>query len=732
MSDQRPKTALAMLWRAGLCAMALAVVPAMGMTQTVTVQSGEHVGFTRLALDIGPQRDWRLERLADRLDGRAAVRLVLDPPVDGFNISGAFDLIPRTRLAELVVGDGLDMVLACACRIDAERFRDRYLVLDIRPGELDLPPVAPRGNASARETGLLPDTARLLLEARSDRFPTDPEPPVVSDAGSPTVPPPAVAIDLEQAGQIMAEQLARAAAAGLLEASAGRPLSDADPITSDPPRSPPVEENTDASLSDMAAPVFPPQLPLRAETALDLSVPRRISAVPPRDPRGCTGAALPLADWAMGDVVQDGLGALRLGLFDERDQVQRAGVLNIARHYLSFGFGAEAGFWLAQIAAPPADLMALARMFDDQPGPHFPREQDPLSCSDDELLWRYLDGSVTPVDITSQEAGRLQRAMVALPVGLFDQIAPRMVGALQEGGFVNEARNLRDLLWRSGRFSQAVLLRLDRDLGLPLGDSLATRDALAIALRDAGGAPVSALVHAMAFDRETGLPVNLLHLDAAEALLRENGITAGTADLWQEVMLAHAAIGDLERVLALLAADTIAPADRDSALTHLFAAALARQDTAAIFLLARVFGADWRAEGSEAGRVRVAAIAKLRAAGLPQAAEALQLGQRVLILPARPMAEAAPDDDLSIAWHNGDWSRLDDLTVGTHRAIALRMVNGMGDSTQGADPDQLVRDLPRLAEQLADSRVLRDEITALLAAPRPTPNPAPNPLEVSQ
>lgn len=710
----------AMVWRRVLCAVAVTAFPLIGWAQTIAVQSGEHDGFTRLVLDIGAERDWRLERLADRQGSTPVVRLVLDPPVQGFDISRTFDLIPRSRLTDLVVRDGLELGLGCPCEIAAERFRDRYLVLDIRPGVLDVPWATPRAPARIAAPGPLPDTARLLLEARMGRNPGAPgTPPTLAEAPAPP------RIDLEQAGQIMAEQLARAAAAGLLVASTDRPMTDADPRDPTVPSPPPAAEedsfpDADADADELVLPLLPP---LRAGTVLDLTMPQRIAVTAPRDPLGCMGTLLPLAEWSMGETLQDGLGPLRLNLFDERDQLIRDSVTQLARHYLAFGFGAEAEFWLSQIDAPPPVLLALARMLDDRPGPHFPPESDPASCSDDEVLWRYLDGSLPAEAIASQDAIRLQRAFSALPVLLFDHLAPRMLRMLHADGFANEARNLRDMLWRSGRLPQAVLLRVDRDLGLSQGDAVATRAALAEALGNSGGDPVSALVHAMAFDRETGMPVNTTHLEAGEALLRENGITPATTPLWQEVMLAHAATGDLEPVLALFGADGVAAADRDTALTALLAAALARQDTPAVFLLARLFGAEWQAEGSEAGRIRVAAIARLRDAGLTQAAEALRLGQRVLILPSDPAPAPAPEDVLRSAWHSGDWAGLDAMADGPHRAIALRMEGAVADEPQATDPERLVRDLPRLAQQLEDSRVLREEIGALLAAPSPALSP---------
>lgn len=711
MTDRLRRILKLFMLRAVFTGVLLVAALPRAWAQTVGVQSGEHSDFTRLVLDIGPTRDWRLEREGD------LVRVVLDPPVDGFDIARVFDLIPRTRLAGLAEGNGLALSLACACRIDAQRYGERFLLLDIRDA---LPGADAPDSAAGLAAEQLPDTARLLLDARSGApVPAAPSVPTV-DAGIPPSASESGDIDLEEAARIMAEQLSRAAAAGLLDASGGRPMSDADPILQAPPVIPLATRPTEPVVPDALAPVFPPGLPIRAETALDMALPPRLSAQPPRDPLACKGAAMPMHEWSPGDAVQDGLGTLRLALFDDRDQLQRDAILGLARHYLSFGFGAEAGFWLSQIETPPPDLVALAGLVDDLPGPHFQPESDPLLCSDEELLWRYLDRAFIPTDLTGEEAGRLQRATMMLPVPLFDQIAPRMARALRSDGFTNEARNLRDMMWRGERFPIGALIRLDRDLGIALNDVQATREALDIALRDAGGDTVAAMAHAMAFDRETGTLSVAPRVVAAEALLREYGIGPHTAQLWQEVMLAHAALGDLDQMLALLSREVMPSEHRDAALTALFTDSLARQDTAALFMLARLFGSAWQAEGSQAGRARVAAIGHLQDAGLMEAAAALRMGHRVLILPARPGASPDRQDDLSAAWQSGDWTRLGVLATGAHRAIADRMEAGPP-AGQAPDADGLASDLPRLVERVADSRALRDEIEAILATPRPLP-----------
>jgi hypothetical protein len=705
-------------------AIALCLFTFGAAAQTIGVQSGEHAGFTRLVLDIGAEREWTLSRDGDDH------RLTLDPPVDGFAIERVFDLIPRTRLAALEVREGLLLTLACACDISASRFQGRYLVLDIASAEgetaesaqtvastsPDSAEVAAVRRQAAAES--LPDMTRVLVGPAVRPEALAIAPPAPTDAVSAGT----GDIDLAEAARIMSEQLARAAASGLLEATPGRPLSDADPVgPPDLTRQTPDSSAADAPLGLPDAPAEPGLgAPIRAETAFDAAMHRSLGAEPQRNQLVCSGDALSIGDWSTGDGVDRGLGALRVAVFDDRDGLQRDAVLALARHYLFYGFGAEAAYWLGQIDNAPEDLRVIAALVDGIDGVHFPPEPDPVTCSDEELLWRYLDGALGAHPLTEEQVGRLQRAAAALPAALRDQIAPRVARQLQADGYPHAARNLRDMLVRGGRLPEAMVLRLDLDLGLAPADDPATRDALAVALRDDGGDPVPGMAHALAFDRETGVPTSEIRLAAAEALLREAGIGPQTAALWQEVMLAHAASGDIDRVVELMAGAVEMPdVARDDALTALFSDRLSAGDTAALFIFARLWGSDWRAEGSFAGRTRVGAMAHLRDAGLVGAAEVLRAGQRLLILPARP--GAAPDDHdlLRAAWHSGDWMRLAETAAGAHQDIAMRMAAMANETSEGAAARADVSDLRALADRVADSHALRAEISDLLDAPSP-------------
>jgi hypothetical protein len=711
-----------------LLALVLLILPCgQASGQTIPVRSGEHAGFSRLVLDIGTDRQFDLQGDGDTRQIR------FEPAVPAFDLAGVFDLIPRTRLRDIRAGDGLTLDLACDCPVTVTRFERRYLIVDILEPEAQPPAPVPDADdtasgrdpnaarrAAASET--LPNLTDLLRDTATVALPSGGAAPAVI----PTPTNRSADIALEDAARLMAEQLARAAASGLLEAADGRPLSDADPsppATVPDPAEPAAQPATLASDDPPPAPV--PQrdpapvpmaeaLPLRAETATDAPLHRTTQAEPQANRLTCMAEALDPAAWSAGTGFDHGIGRLRRDLYNDRDQLVPDAALAIAQHYISYGFGAEARYWLDQLPVPNPSLVALAHLVDGTGGPHFPPLSDPGQCDERDLFWRYLDGQDVPA-LTSEQVGRLQRLTAALPPILRDQLAPRMARRLALDRFPDAARNLRDMLVRGGRLSSAQILHLDLDIGFTgPSDPDATREALALALRDDGDNAPAAMHHALRFDRETGIRISPVRLTAAEAMLREFGTTRDTDALWQEVVLAHAAADDIERVMVLLATRDRPRTVRDSTLTMLFADRLDAADTLALLLLARAVGPDWSEHGSEAGRARVGSIAHLRDHGFAEAADILRDGQRPLILPARPTAPTQDDTDLRSAWLAADWLALEGIAQGPHADMAARM-QARADAS-GAPPED---DLATLTAAIADSRSLRGTVTAILADPAP-------------
>jgi len=745
--------------------MALAILAGAqaASAQTLPVQTGEHDGFTRIVIRIGEGRQWQL----DRADG--AARLSVTPAIDGFDLSGSFDLIQRTRISDLREEDGaLSILLACPCQVSSFRHLERFLVIDVSDAA-EIPPASAtdpvatgngmddnrtetstdtRARERAAAAAALPDLASLLTGGVSI-------PPRQRDTGDlppdpPPDPPPqsaAVETDLEEAARIMAEQLARAAAAGLLSPAADTPTAFADPLTA--AAGPGADRQSDAppSVSSVAptmpapelpsAPVRPqpdldegtppdtairtaPGLPLRAQTAFDLTIETSVEPATPTPPLSCTGTALGMSEWPASDDFSSGLGALRLSLFDDRDRLVEAAALDLVRHYLSYGFGTEARFWLARLAAPPQELVSLAALVEGRVDAAHRTILDTAACSDEEFLLRYLGGAVdTPV--TDGQANRAQRGFSSLPAPLQDRFGPDLARLLAADGHAAPARNIRDALHRSGRVPQASLLALDLDVGIEM-EADTTRRALDIALRDDGAAPAPTMTHALALDRAEGRRTDAARVTAAQALLRETPPGPDADGLWREITAAQARLGRVDAAISMLDAgrDTHS-AVWQAAVSDILADRLEQDDGAALLLLAHLFAPDWTAGGSEAGRVRTATARRLQAAGLDAAADMILANGPGLILPQADSAAPPPGRPVTL-WAEGDWTEVARVIGGPHGELANRMMQREALSDRPPERDQGI-DLDTLAAQVADSGVLRRTVRAVLTTPLPEPAP---------
>ncbi|WP_166486210.1 hypothetical protein [Jannaschia sp. CCS1] len=696
--------------------------------QTIPVQSGDHPNFTRLVLPIGADREWDLDQSSgDQWN------LTITPAVDGFDTSRMFELIQRDRLLNVVATQALSLDLACTCDVTSFRYDTRFLVIDITDPDPNAPlpevQVTDAEVEAAERTAAaeaLPDLANLL-RAPDDLPRIDPRAaPVIAETPIETPDPVAPNPRLAEAAQIMAEQLARAAAAGLLDIAVDESMTSADPSESTAPDPNSATEPTavvDTDPTGTATPTLPIQptvppaeaLPIRAETAFDAILPAGESIGETPLETSCLNVPFTVAEWTDGEDIYHSLGALRLALYDERDMLRPDAAIELAQHYIYYGFGSEAAYWLDQVDAAPVALRDIAALIDGNDTVQFLPVHSTEDCSEGELLWRYLGGAVQG-PMTVDDTAAIQRAYDTLPPNLRDHMGPRLAVQLSEDGYSGTARNIRDILHRGGRIDADALRILDLDLGVPMElTPEQTRQELDRALRDSED-PADVLANALAFDRRNGILPTPSRLTTADALMREIGSGQATDDLWRETLLAHAALGQIDEALSRLGDPSRADATRAEALTDLISERVSVGDTASLVILAHIHGRNWRPEGSAAGRVQVRAIAALRQEGLFEAAQIFRDVRLPLILPAPDGPSEEPVDEAVSAWQDGDWQRLATAGTGAHSDVAERLAT-LGNDVQITPSVSGPPDLNSLTETLQDSRALRSTITQLLAQP---------------
>ena len=117
-----------------LCALVLVLASVFGtsaLAEPVRVQTGEHADFSRVVLQFARPTAWTIGRTA------RGYGLRLGRPEVVLDLSGAFDLIPRTRIKAMEGGTGetdLQILTDCTCHVEAFEDRPGILVIDLHDG----------------------------------------------------------------------------------------------------------------------------------------------------------------------------------------------------------------------------------------------------------------------------------------------------------------------------------------------------------------------------------------------------------------------------------------------------------------------------------------------------------------------------------------------------------------------------------------------------------------------
>lgn len=152
-------------------ALALAIIwlPAALWAKPALVQSGEHPGFTRLAVILPRPTGWVLEKSA------TGYVLSMDDAGMAFDTSTAFRKITRKRISDLVADAGvgrLAIETACACAAEAFPLGRNIVVIDIRSETPGL-----QGSKGPVRIGQAPDPRAIWQAGYRQRLAPAPPPP---------------------------------------------------------------------------------------------------------------------------------------------------------------------------------------------------------------------------------------------------------------------------------------------------------------------------------------------------------------------------------------------------------------------------------------------------------------------------------------------------------------------------------------------------------------------------
>ena len=700
------------------------------------IRTGEHGDYTRVVIPIGSDRDFALA-------GEGRTRLVVFDPPGSYDTTRALAPLNAQRVLGIESADGsVALDLACNCDVLAYRYENRFLVLDIydapeggdadateaneelventtptpapadaptieralanqspyRPGAAlardllqasigPIPRLAPLEAALDRRQGVDDATQNTMVDESSEM--AIPEGPLATMSSDPDEMSNGAAdpeideepIGLVDAADALAQQLARAAAAGLLETAARQPMTAAD--QPDPLGEPPSEAAEDAVAGDPE----PTGLPVRAANAFDVAGGRDGGLAAIAAALSCAQPIGDMSTWSDGLGFDQQLGALRQASFDSNGMLLRAPTIDLARYYIYHGFGAEAEAWLLQLEDPPQIELSMARYLDDRPGPNFPPVETLALCSGLDLLWRFVDAPDFP-ELALSQRQEMRLAFSGLPLGLRRLLGPDFVRKLASEGYDDDAADVREALARGPTLDDAEVLVLEMETT----DERPTRsdtETLEARLQTAGPDTARVMREYLAARRQANDPPEEDRLIAAEALLRETEPDLTPGSLWHEVLLAHTAMGDMDRAFPMLDALADAPSETQIAISESVVDLLLsnRKDAALIVMATRLTENDGAA--SLPRDMRAAISERLMYFGL----EDLATPFLVIDASAPPEAELVDRDQ-----------ELD----GPSAQVAQRLADlETGDMLDPENPDDM-----RAA--LEDSRALREELSALL------------------
>ena len=406
---------------------------------TVSFQSGEHDGFTRLVATL-PTADteWRLTR-----SGRTYT-LAVEGDDLRFATDKVFSRIARTRLQSISTDTDSGIVrfnLACDCEIESARFNTRHVIFDIRPAK--------------EPSSVIPENFALKLPAITDEEPSLSKWARATPAsGLPTsAPKPALSeeivisdptqdFDIYVRNKEKVSRIAQQVINQINRAEEQNLLTRAN-IAAAPP------ERTNASQQPSwqhPQTTTPAQAPQSASTnvstynAVDIAA-QEIAAVL----AGRAGISaciqdsrLDIESWGGTGNFATELGLLRSELVGEFDLTNSASMTALAQFYISRTFGAEALQILQRIPENERDpvLSAMAHLVDSgSAGPTNPF-MDQGHCPSDVAFWAVLSGQ----KLTGKSAvDSALETFSGLPLTLREHLAPYLSNRFVEVGQIEAA-----------------------------------------------------------------------------------------------------------------------------------------------------------------------------------------------------------------------------------------------------------------------------------------------------
>ncbi len=725
------------------------VAAAFGQS-SIVVRSGEHADFSRLVIDEPLTESWSLQSYQDH-----AV-IVLNGVDAKFDTGKVFDLIPRTRVAELESlakdgGSALVIRFACECHVEAFETTGRRIVADIKFGALPnitafeptspLTDVEPHSESAAIEN--FSDPSSLFAQSRLD-FPrlesgieaeispvivlkndiivpeerAAAQESTVADATNAQNPDANLDSEVAKAQRELFAQLARSIDQGIIEVvdpveSTAR-SDESIGIDEPEPNNEMIAGHVDRALrdddvavleatpTDSSAEVDASQH-LAAQTVLDRDSPQTHAAAG-SEIRNCLPQSdFEIAAWAEDKPLFEQLANLNSKILGEFDQPDAEIITRLARLYVHYGFGMEARALLLQFGSEIPDtplLMDLSEIVEERPIANDGPVMRNIGCENSADLWASLaTGQIQPPNVDGTD--KILAEVTKLPTDLRRLVGPRIGAILLAANKTDAADKLLYMIKRSAGVQGADYELFEALVANALGNLSEARSIFEKLVGSNSPNRPAALVElaALTVNRKEPASADLIEDVSATAVIL-GGTAIGKQLRLAEIRL-RAGSNNLADALRLFRTE-IAPtnnysvSDRDL-LIELFLAADATRESDANYATAVLENADLIGDGPAFRGVRLDVGEKLRVIGL--AADALTFLAPLLDAnePDAKIVAATAELDLShpdqtLSWLAGMYDP-DSAALRLRALLALPTV-----SSEPAD----AQDFPELAWPLGD------------------------------
>jgi len=510
----------------------------------VQVRSGEHGVFTRLTVQLPKGVEWRIDKQETEL------LLVASQPLTSIDVSSVFERIGRSRVTDVIPKTdmrGLLIALGCDCGFRSYLEENSLLVIDIgealpknlTAGSLD--PIHPFLNSATNESEkidipILPERHKdflILKNVLGNKFKTSnltsteiTETEIKNDRSKTET-----SEESEQPNWSteLYEAIAEARKQGILLRSQHTPVD----------QSFEPKETIYGKLPNI-------RMRLSSETNSSfLNVEQTVNEEAVCLPQGW----LDVSEWGHINGFALGVGDWSTRMMKEFDIIDTGALLGLARHYLHYGFGAEALATLRllpEVTLESEVLSAVARIIENGYDPEMMHKFQTANCEGLEILWAALSSQELPVS-KGRNTADLLLPFANLPLHLQKYLGPILASRLLQAGDPELAESILSNLTNDLKEPSSELELAQAKLSLDSENhEQAIRPLESVVEKNTGASP-EALIALIDTSVSRGEAIDQAKVDLAASYMFENRRSPLAKDLSRAYILALAYSDQFEK-----------------------------------------------------------------------------------------------------------------------------------------------------------------------------------------